>query len=55
MAQQVKALTVHAWQLEFHPQNPSKGGGREPIPQSCPLTSTCMVLHMCALPTLHTA
>lgn len=30
MSQQVTALAVQAWQPKFDPQNPRKGGRREP-------------------------
>ena len=37
MAQWVKAIAAQTWQLEFHPKIPCDGG-REPVPQSGPLT-----------------
>lgn len=39
MAQLVKYLW-QAWQAEFDPQNPQKGGRRGPSPQCSPLTTT---------------
>lgn len=33
MAQQGKVLGAQAWQPEFEPQNPYKGGRREIVPQ----------------------
>lgn len=40
MVQHVKVLAVHVGQPEFDPENPHKGGRREPTQQSCPLTFT---------------
>lgn len=54
MAHQVKALVTQAWQPQFQPQNLHKGGRRDPTPQSCPLTSTCTLWHVCPTHIIHT-
>jgi hypothetical protein len=47
-AEDVKATGVQAWQAEFYPPNPCKGGRRKPPPQSCPLASK----HMADVPVM---
>lgn len=46
MAEQVEALAAHTWQPEVDSGNPQKGGRREVIPQSCPLTAMAWA-HAC--------
>ena len=48
----VKEPAAKAWQPEFDPWNPYKGGRREPPPQRGPLTST-VLYGMTAPPTTH--
>lgn len=42
MAQEVKAFAVQGWRPQFNSYKPCKSEKRGPVPQSCPLNSTCM-------------